>query len=194
VPNPYNAVSADDFEFWRAHIDSTNSVIYDGPVDKDSDAWVDNRISLGLDEFALCAFGPPSAWEFPHYAASALDSRHVSSMIPVAYQRGIYFKGALTGQPDDPTRYLAQFFPYTVDDVYGFYVIPENIANYEPVPFNNHPARPPEVIIANAKANLVVRDGFASFYFHPFYDIAMLKQIVTGIKQAGYTFVSADDL
>ena len=45
-----------------------------------------------------------------------------------------------------------------------------------------------------AKANLVVRDGFASFYFHPFYDIAMLKQIVTGIKQAGYTFVSADDL
>ena len=81
-----------------------------------------------------------------------------------------------------------------VNDVYGFKMIPENIANYEPLPQNNNPPRPPSVIIANAQANLVVRDGFASFYFHPFYDIAMLKQIVAGIKQAGYTFVRRQDL
>jgi len=194
VPNPYNGVSADDFEFWRAHVDPANYVILDGPIPEDSDTWAAGRIANGLAEWALCGFAPPTTWEYPHYAGSAGDSRTISTLFPTAYHRGLYFKGALTGQPDDPTKYLGQFFPYVVNDVYGFKVIPENIANYEPLPSNNNPPRPPEVIIANAKANLVVRDGFASFYFHPFYDIAMLKQIVAGIKQAGYTFVKPQDL
>ena len=32
VANPYDGVSANDFEFYTAHVDATNNVIYDGPV------------------------------------------------------------------------------------------------------------------------------------------------------------------
>ena len=41
---------------------------------------------------------------------------------------------------------------------------------------------------------MVVRDGVASFYFHPYHDIAVLREIVEGIRAAGYTFVGPTDL
>jgi hypothetical protein len=41
-----------------------------------------------------------------------------------------------------------------------------------------------------AVANLVVRDGFSSFYFHPFLDLNYLKRTVEGIEALGYRFVS----
>jgi hypothetical protein len=40
----------------------------------------------------------------------------------------------------------------------------------------------------------VVRDGFASFYFHPFFDLSMLRETVDGIRALGYTFVSPASL
>ena len=39
VANPYDGVSANDFEFYAAHIDANNNVIYDGPVPTDSAAY-----------------------------------------------------------------------------------------------------------------------------------------------------------
>ena len=39
------------------------------------------------------------------------------------------------------------------------------------------------------RANLVLRDGFASFYFHPFLDLDLLERTVEGIEAAGDTFV-----
>ncbi len=56
------------------------------------------------------------------------------------------------------------------------------------------PARPVEALLANARANLVVRDGFASFFFHPQFDVAALQAIVAGVRDAGYVFVSPADL
>jgi hypothetical protein len=37
---------------------------------------------------------------------------------------------------------------------------------------------------------LVVRDGYASFFYNPEDSISYLKQTVAGIKALGYTFVS----
>ena len=37
-------------------------------------------------------------------------------------------------------------------------------------------------------------DGVASFFFHPYYDLSILKQIVAGVKTAGYTFVAPSSL
>ena len=37
-----------------------------------------------------------------------------------------------------------------------------------------------------ARANLVVRDRFASFSFHPCLDLSYLKETVEGIEAAGY--------
>lgn len=89
---------------------------------------------------------------------------------------------------------FGQFFPYAVRDVYGSTVLPENLGNYEPELFNNNPPRLPAAIVANARANLVVTQGVASFFFHPDYPLTALQQIVTGIKGLGYTFVPATSL
>src|SRR4029453_11140170 len=78
-------------------------------------------------------------------------------------------------------RQFGQFFPYSVRDVYGSVIIPENIGNVEPQAFNNHPARLPAALVATADRNLVVRDGVASFFYHPYLGTDHLKQLVTGI-------------
>jgi uncharacterized protein YdaL len=94
----------------------------------------------------------------------------------------------------DHSRMVGQLFPFVVRDVYGTKVLPENIGNVEPEDWFQYKARLPEQIIADARRNLAVRDGFASFYFHPFFDIAYLKQTVEGIQAAGYTFVTPTSL
>ena len=45
-----------------------------------------------------------------------------------------------------------------------------------------------------ARANLVVRDGFAAFYFHTFLDLDLLQETVEGIEAAGYRFVDPRSL
>jgi hypothetical protein len=68
---------------------------------------------------------------------------------------------------------------------------PENIGNIEPVAYNTHPVRLPADLVASAKRNLVVRDGVASFFYHPYLGTSYLKQSVEGIQGLGYTFVPA---
>ncbi|MEV0169759.1 DUF2334 domain-containing protein [Streptomyces sp. NPDC050803] len=194
VANPYNGVSGDDFEFYRAHVDANNSVIYDGPVAEDSTAWAQGRVDSGLAEFAAAGLPRPQLWTTPHYAGSATDYRVFSSNFSARLERSLYFAGTLSGVSSDPNRFIGQFFPYVVRDVYGTKVIPENIGNYEPEEFNNHPPRLPADLIASAKANLAVRDGFASFFYHPYFPVQPLRETVEGIKALGYTFVSPASL
>ncbi|GAA3932571.1 DUF2334 domain-containing protein [Actinoplanes auranticolor] len=194
VANPYDGESANDFEFYSAHVDANNSVIYDGPVPGDSAAWAASRISASGLTFALAGLGVPTVFEFPHYAGSAVDYQAVNSALGKRYDRGLYFPGVLTGRKFDYTRQFGQFFPYTVRDVYGSVVIPENIGNVEPEAFNNHPARLPADLLASAGRNLVVRDGVASFFYHPYLGTDHLKDLVTGIKAQGYTFVSGPSM
>ena len=89
---------------------------------------------------------------------------------------------------------VGQFFPYVVKDVYGTKVLPENLGDVSPDPWFIYPARLPADIVAAGQKNLVVRDGFASFFFHPYLDISYLQQSVTGLQAAGYTFVSPASL
>ncbi|WP_225859019.1 DUF2334 domain-containing protein [Streptomyces albicerus] len=187
--NPYNGVSGDDFEFYRAHVDAANSVIYDGPVAEDSTAWAQGRVDSALAEFAAAGLPRPTLWTTPHYAASAADYQVFSSNFSARLERSLYFAGTLSGVSSDPNRFIGQFFPYVVRDVYGTKVIPENIGNYEPDEFNNHPPRLPADLIASAKANLAVRDGFASFFYHPYFPVQPLRETIEGIKALGYTFV-----
>ena len=191
VANPYDGVSANDFEFYMAHVDASNNVIYDGPVAGDSATWASGRMLSSSLVFTMAGLGKPDTFEFPHYAGSAPDYQAANTMFGKRYDRGLYFPGVLTGGKIDYTRQLGQFFPYTVRDVYGSVIVPENIGNIEPVAFNNHPPRLPSDLIASADRNLVVRDGVASFFYHPYLGTDYLKQVVTGIKAKGYTFVNA---
>ncbi|MET8628753.1 hypothetical protein ABZW30_34285 [Kitasatospora sp. NPDC004669] len=70
----------------------------------------------------------------------------------------------------------------------------EALGIYEPVPYNNHPARLLVDLIASAKADLAVRDGAASSFYHPSCDVTPLQQTIDGIEALGYTFVGPTDL
>jgi uncharacterized protein YdaL len=192
--NPYSGVSGDDFEFWLAHVDSLDYVVWDGPVPGDSEAYATSRVDGGLAEFRAAGLSAPAIFEFPHYAGSAVDARTLSARFATAYHRGVYFRGALTGGGEDAARYIGQFYPYAVRDLYGFKVLPETMGSYEPQACNNNPPRFAADLIAAAKADKVVRDGVASFYFHPYHPVAVLETIVQGVKGAGYTFVAPSAL
>jgi uncharacterized protein YdaL len=189
--NPYDGVSGNDFEFFTAHVDANDRVIYDGPVPGNSATRTAARLTASAVEFTRAGLPVPTVFEFPHYAGSATDYRVVNSMFGTRYDRGLYFSGALTGAAPDYTKLNGQFFPYPVRDVYGSAVIPENIGNVEPEAYNNHPVRLPADLIDSARRNLVVRDGVASFFYHPYLGTAYLKQVVEGVQGLGYTFVPA---
>ncbi|MEX2982033.1 DUF2334 domain-containing protein [Streptomyces sp. C36] len=189
VANPYTGATGDDFEFFRAHVDAADNVIYDGPVAEDSTIWAQTRVTAALNGFTLAGLPKPTLWTTPHYAASATDYKVFGQNYTARLERSLYFAGTLSGGTVNPARYIGQFFPYSVKDVYGTTVLPENIGNYEPEPYNNHPARLPADLVNSAKANLAVRDGVASFFYHPYYPVEPLKQTIEGIKALGYTFV-----
>jgi uncharacterized protein YdaL len=100
-----------------------------------------------------------------------------------------------------------QLFPYEIyRDIYGQMIIPETI-NYlslqqEDVP-DADDVRDVNDMLADAKRNLVVRDYWASAFIHPYLfnteenggggkfvgDTTKLKELLTGLKRLGYTFV-----
>jgi uncharacterized protein YdaL len=196
VKSPYTGVSGDDFEFFRAHVDAADNVVLDGPVAEDSTAWANGRITAAKNQFKLAGLPTPTIWVTPHYTASDTDSRAIAKAYTARWERVLYPSGALRGvspacpKAKWPCTMIGQFMPYPVKDVFGGLVLPETLGNYEPEAYNNHPARLPADLVASARSNLAVRDGFASFFYHPTYPLAPLQQIVTGIKGLGYTFVS----
>ncbi|MXM62952.1 DUF2334 domain-containing protein [Streptomyces sp. HUCO-GS316] len=194
VANPYNGVTGDDFEFYRAHVDASNNVVYDGPIPGDSAALAQSRVTSALAMFTAAGLPKPALWTTPHYAGTATDYKVFSSNFSARLERSLYFAGTLSGASADPNRFIGQFFPYVVRDVYGTKVLPENIGNYEPEEYNNHPPRLPADLVASAKANLAVRDGVASFFYHPYFPVQPLKDTIDGIKALGYTFVSPTSL
>ena len=190
--NPYDGVSGNDFEFYLAHVDDQNFVRYDGPVNGDSATFVNNRVSAAAKDWSAAGLKAPTIFEPPHYAASAVDYKTLDSLFGIRYDRGLYFPGVISGATVDHSKLMGQFFPYTVRDVYGSAVVPENIGNIEPEAYNHHPIVLPADLIAHAKTNLVVRDGVASFFYHPYLGVGYLKQTVEGVQGLGYNFVSAN--
>ncbi|HSM92858.1 MAG TPA: DUF2334 domain-containing protein [Anaeromyxobacteraceae bacterium] len=188
-PNPYSGTSVDDFEFWTARAGPGAQVILTGPVPGDSAEWAAERVRGALREFDRAGLPRPRIFEFPHYAGSGTDARAVAPLVGAAYHRGLYFLGALAGEDRDLTRQIGQIFPYEARDVYGFAMIPENCGPYRPVGNAKDPARSVEDLLRCARLNRVVRDGWASFYYHPNLGPEPLRRIVEGVKRLGYTFV-----
>lgn len=184
LPNPYTGASGDDFEFYRVTENADHSLKYLGPVPGDSGEWARERAARGRE--VLEASGIlPFAFEAPHYAASATDYVAIKDVYPVHWGRVIYFPDRISG------RFVGQFYPYVIyRDAYGQKVLPENLGNVEPQDWMGYPRSLPRDIIRRAEKARVVRDGFASFFFHPFLDPSYLEEAVVGIRALGYTFVS----
>jgi len=191
--NPYG-VSAEDFEFYRAHVDAGNSVVLTGPVAEDSAAWALGRLDAAAKEWRAARLPVPDIFEFPHYAASAVDYKAVSTRVRARYESPMYFGGVLSGGPATTDRSVSQYFPYTVRDVYGAPVIPETLGNVEPTSFNNRSPRLPADMLAAARRQLAVRDGVASFFYHPYLGLKYLPTLIEGLQDLGYEFVPADQI
>ena len=165
VTHQYRGQSGDDYEFW----DDTG----DRAVAGDSAEFVMKRLQLGLSECFKSGIYPV-AFETPHYAASATDYEAMKRVFTLFYDRTI----------STPSLNSQQFFPYPVIDHWGRQVVPEDLG-YMP---EDKPD--PKVIVERARNTRVVRDGVASFYFHPFLKASLLDQAVQGISALGYQFVS----
>jgi uncharacterized protein YdaL len=192
--NPYNEVSGDDTEFFRIVQNPDETFDYVGPLPEDSIEWATGRIHSAADDFRAAGFRVPTIFEFPHYAASTNSYLAVAGVMASRWERGNYYSGVLTGGEIDHSRTEGQMFPFVVRDVYGTIVYPENLGNIDLTVWHGLPARSPEDIIRAADRNLVVRDGVACFFFHPFLPIEYMEQTVEGIRSLGYTFVSPSAL
>ena len=206
LDNPYSGATADDFEFFRAGCSDSPNPPYHlvpcgentavqllGPLPGDSEAANAARIAAGRRLFEKAGLAAPTLFETPHYTASPAAYRAMRRVYPVRYERGLYTDGLLTGQPSTG-HIFDQFFPYSVTDVFGAKVLPENLGSFAPKTYSGHRVRTAADIVAAARANLVVQESTASFFFHPFLELDHLREIVTGIKEAGYTFVPAEKL
>jgi Uncharacterized protein conserved in bacteria len=200
MKNPHSGVSGDDYEFW--------DIVNNKPVAEDSTSWAQGRLNAGLTELRSNGY-EPLAWEMPHYQGSALASKAVPPLFGTAYQRVVYYTADQPNFQAATARDFAvgQIFPYVIGkDWYGQRILPENLGNIEydisdidPTSNFNYTA---DDILTNARYAKAVRDGFASFFFHPFWlepevgvpGFADFKKTVQGIRQLGYTWVAPSQL
>ena len=168
VTHQVHGLSGDEYEFWDE--------LGNRAVGGDSAEFVLRRLRMG---FAECFNNGiyPVAFEVPHYGASDIDYRTLGQVFSLFYDRPMV-------TPDDTT---AQMVPYPVVDQYGRHIIPETLG-YLP---EDDPD--PLKIVDYARTMRVVRDGVASFYFHPFLKQKLLEQVIQGINALGYHFISVRD-
>jgi uncharacterized protein YdaL len=194
IKNPYNGLSGDDFEFMRVVEHSDNSYSYLYPTMNDSGILA--LIRMYHAKSLLNRLGiKPFAWEAPHYMAGPSQYRAIRELFPVQYARVLYYPNKESNDINKKYKFVGQFFPYIIQrDIYGYTIIPENIHNIENTPNTGYRKLTPTDTIRFAKKLKVVRDGVASFYYHPYLGTDDLKAIIDGLRDAGYTFVSAPSL
>jgi uncharacterized protein YdaL len=179
--NPISAVSGVDYEFYTVVVvpggqDAT------GPVPLDSAFWARKRLDRAKGYFTRNGL-TPFGWNTPHYLASAVDYREIARQFPLVTDRCVLFGK----RPDGSLEFTQQPFPFVIPrDVYGIKRVPESIGYIDP--YGSPPSLAAD-LAARARGLKVVRDGIASFYFHPFLDINLLDQAITAIEAEGYTFV-----
>jgi uncharacterized protein YdaL len=163
----YRGVTPDDFEFWDG--------FRNAPRADDSAEMVREKLNAALDECFRCDLYPV-AWETPHYAASPTDYAEFARIFSTFNEETMIDRQG-----------SQQSFPYPTVDIRGMRIVPENIG-YLP---QENPQ--PSLLIANASAMRVVRDGMPSAFVHAFLGPRLIRETVQGIKKLGYRFISLRD-
>jgi uncharacterized protein YdaL len=212
--NPSGIIS-NDFEFW--------DTVHDKPVPLDSPKWVLTRLNEGWTSISKAKL-KTTIWEAPHYHASPLDYILFSRVFPRSIGRMVYQSVDVSGLPDasldlnfssqkplslkekiaafsklkvtlkNPAE-GGQFFPYEIDrDYFGQNVIPEDLGN--PALAGERPKTLAD-IRADAKRDRVIRDAWASFFFHGFLlgktvSEDELRLTFREFKKLGYEFVDLE--
>ena len=179
--------TGEGYEFW--------DVCKNGPLPFDSVEFVERRLRKAKQVLKEANI-PYAGWVTPHYAASPLAIRVIHSNFGRVLQRMRYF---VDGKPVTPANAIDQFFPYTIThDYFGVYVWPENLG-YIPLPISGGKVEQVDEMLEIARLNKVVRDAWASFFWHPVLiktplGIQSLERLVDGIRAEGYEFVSLHEL
>lgn len=229
--NPHDGISGSDFEFFDAV--NNRPIVEDSPsyiINKLEEgfytlqkagiapsAWLTPHYQASPLDYII--FGNVFSWNvgrviyYNHsYQGLPSDEENKSLLFETALTNGFslrsnYFKNLEVIYESE--RWSGQMFPYEIyGDIHGQRLIPENLGNSQPF-VNAHVVVPrsKEEIVADAKRNLVLRDVWASFFYHPFLlttyedggrgefpgDPAELEYILREIKKLGYTFISLED-
>ena len=162
--------TATDYEFWDP--------VSDQPPEGENRAFIREKIEQGLRECWSVGIYP-LMWETPHYAGSQELYEIVSDYFSIAMER----RQAIDRVGTD------QYLPYLIPhDRYGQIIVPENLG------YVSLAKQEAGAILEPAQNMKVVRDGVASFFFHPFIDIHILKKIVKAMKKEGFKFTTINDL
>ena len=230
LKNPWTATSGDDYEFWNYPADTPiaeDSVTY--VLDKMDDGfsllkkyniapkvWVTPHYHASALDTVL--FGQIFPWVagrvvYSDNKITGLKSSDASKSVfydltdSSTTQNRRDFVSTLAVTTNNAIKQFGQMFPYELyGDIYGQHVIPENLGNVEPylsdqVQF----IRTVDTMLGDAKRNLVLRDVWASGFYHPFLldptinsansDITKpkdLERLVSGIQALGYKFINLD--
>jgi len=165
----HRGITAEDYEFWDD--------IAGRPISYESFDWVDQRIKSGIIECQKNGLFP-IAWETPHYSGSQSNYHTIARYFNTFYDR--LMAAELSG--------TQQIFPYPVNlKDPEITVIPENLG------YIDFERPDPQKLLENAQNMLVVRNGMASFFFHPFVPIKHLKTVIKKMKKTGWRFISVKE-
>jgi uncharacterized protein YdaL len=160
----YVGESAVDYEFWRGSEDRAPRA--------ESEGWIKGRLQAAQQECWDNGIYP-IAWETPHYTSSDFTQEVIARYFPVSYGR--------RGQ---------NFYPYILEtNPSGQKVIPETMGY---VRIKEDAGIEPQV--PQTGELISVRDGMASAFFHPFMDLALLKELTTEVRRDGFEYVSLASL
>ncbi|MCC6157146.1 MAG: DUF2334 domain-containing protein [Deltaproteobacteria bacterium] len=163
----HTAESAVDFEFWEGETGGH-------PIAQDK-TFASQRIEQALNECFVNEIYP-LAWTTPHYAAGHADYDAFADYFTTVVERRMPVEAYGSDQ----------FFPYLIQsDMHKQIIIPESLGYVNP-----GVGRDAAALLRDADAMKVVRDGWASFFFHTFLDLNLLTQIVDGLKERDFRFVS----
>lgn len=227
VRNPHDGVSGSDFEFWDAV--NNRPVKEDSAawaLERLEDGWftlqkagIHPTIWLTPHYQASSVDYGVFARVFPWNIGRVIYYNHrLSGFQPKGKESDLWFDPAKPGNAKNRMealgnlkaqvefdRWNGQIFPYEIyGDVHGQRLIPENIGNSQPF-ISSHVVRTRSVqeIIADAKRNLVLRDAWASLFYHSFLvgtiesggrgtypgDPSELRYILRELKRLGYNFI-----
>jgi uncharacterized protein YdaL len=171
VTHQYKGVTASDYEFWD---ESTEKPIKDETVE-----GIQRKLDMGIQEFMRNGLYP-LIWETPHYTASFRLYQTIAK----------YFSSAMEQRLSIEDFDYSQMFPYIINkDLFGQRIYPENLGYIPLDPDKEKSRESVRNLLANAKTNLAVRDGFASCFFHEFLDPDLLVELVEGVQALGYTYL-----
>jgi uncharacterized protein YdaL len=226
MKNPHSGMSGDDFEFWDAVNntelpDDTPAWVLrrmeDGlkifkKAGLDFVGWLTPHYQASAKDYII--FGKIFEWNFGrviyfNHDVSGFDYKQDTSKLLMhnkdpnaAAVRQAAFNNL---QVTVNSRWQGQLYPYEIyGDVYGQRLIPENLGNSQPYR-SDHVVWPRTVedVLADASRNRVIRDSWASLFYHPYLfqtvigggrgafpgDTADLTRILSEIKKMGYNFV-----